>query len=318
MHDSENDPARPRSAPAWEYIPRDDAERARDLALEAGYGERSPEPENVDVGARPSRGQSHKWPIILFLGTCLSTFVTGGPVYAAAVLTILLCHEFGHYIQARRYHVPASLPYFIPMPFSPLGTMGAVIAMSGRIPNRKALFDIGISGPLAGLVPALLATWLGLQWSELAPLQAVGRGAVLFNEPLVFDWLAYLKFGSIPDTMVINAHPLAIAGWAGLFVTALNLIPIGQLDGGHILYAMLRQWSYPITTVLLYGALAAMFLTGNYGWSLMVMLLLFSGPNHPPTHDDAAPLGRGRTILGWLTLAFIFVGFTPVPLSFVP
>jgi membrane-associated protease RseP (regulator of RpoE activity) len=318
MSNPENDPSLSRPSPQWEYIPRDDSERRREFASEAGLGDDSGTSTERHAGPLASRPTRLKWPIFLFVATCVSTWLTGGPIYSAAIVTILLCHEFGHYIQARRYHVPASLPYFIPMPFSPLGTMGAVIGMSGRIPNRKALFDIGISGPLAGLGPALFVTWLGLEWSNLAPNEAVPRGSLLFNEPLIFDLLAYLKFGAIPDTMFINAHPLALAGWAGIFVTALNLIPIGQLDGGHILYAMLRQWSYPITTLLLYGSLAAMVLTGSYVWLLMVMLLLLSGPNHPPTHDDSQPLGRGRTILGWVTLAFIVVGFTPVPITVVP
>ena len=318
MNEHGQDPAAHRPPVHWEHIPRDESERLRELAHDGGVIAEEPSIDDHDDGPPRTAWQHLKWPLILFVATCATTYLTGGLAYSAAVVTILLCHEFGHYIQARRYRVPASLPYFIPMPISPLGTMGAVIGMSGRIPNRKALFDIGISGPLAGLGPALLATWVGLQWSTHAPMENFRGGGLFFNEPLIFDWMAYLRFGPLPETEVIQAHPLAIAGWAGLFVTALNLIPIGQLDGGHILYAMLRKWSYPITTLLLYGTLAAMVFTGNYGWSLMVMLLLLSGPNHPPTHNDAEPLGWGRTILGWVTLSFIIVGFTPVPITIAP
>jgi membrane-associated protease RseP (regulator of RpoE activity) len=314
-----SDPNSPAAqSPQWEHVPRDEAKRLWELA-QAGHahsagGNAVPDDEWAETD---DHGPNYKWPIILFLATCASTYFVQGLVYACGILTILLCHEFGHYIQARRYRVAASLPWFIPMPISPLGTMGAVIGMSGRIPNRKALFDIGISGPLAGLVPALVCCWYGVTWSTVAPVPNIqGMKFIEFGDPLILQWITHWIHGELPPGMHVWIHPLGLAGWAGIFVTALNLIPIGQLDGGHILYAMLRKMSYPITTLLLYGALGWMIISGNYGWMLLVMLLLMSGPMHPPTHNDAIPLGTGRTILGWLTLCFIFIGFTPVPIRF--
>jgi Zn-dependent protease len=311
-------------APQWEHIPRTEADGVLDQIRESGSAAHGD--QHIDEGSIPSRPKL-KWPLILFLVTCYTTFRAGesyygsqssGFIYAFGVMGILLCHEFGHFIQAVRYRVAASLPIFLPMPWSPLGTMGAVIGMSGRIPNRKALFDIGITGPLAGLVPSLLAVWFGLPYSKLEPIGAIAHGKAVFMMPPIFAYFTQLRVGLIPPGMMLDEHPIVMAGWAGIFVTALNLIPIGQLDGGHILYAMLRQRSYPITTFLLYAALAAMVLTGNFTWLLLIALLMFSGAQHPPTHDDSMPLGTGRVILGWVTLAFIFVGFTPVPIVFAP
>jgi membrane-associated protease RseP (regulator of RpoE activity) len=301
-----------RSTPAvnWEHIPRDDSQRSRALIREAQIGD-----ANLEHQLEPSQNLTWadvKWPLIWFVATCVSTYYVQGIVFSVAMMTILLCHEFGHYIQSCRYRVKASLPYCIPMPASPLGTMGAVIAMRSQIPNRKALFDIGIAGPLAGLVPALICTVVGLSLS--IPTAGAAHSIVL-GKPLIFLWIRSWFFTPTVGEPFFALHPLALAGWGGIFITALNLIPIGQLDGGHILYAMLRRWSYPITTLLLYGALAAMVLTGNYGWIIMVVLLMMYGPIHPPTQHDDEPLGLGRTILGWTTLGFIVIGFTPVPIS---
>ncbi len=253
-------------------------------------------------------------PLILFLATCYTTYKVGGIAYAAALMLILTCHEMGHYLQARRYHVPASLPYFIPLPFPPLGTMGAVIGMRGNSWNRKELFDIGISGPLAGLVPALICCFVGLQQSTIVDIPPAGPEAGrALGEPLLFQFLEMVVFGTIPAGKTIALGPLGYAGWVGVFITALNLMPISQLDGGHVIYALLRRKAHVVTTMLLALAILAVLLTGYYQWSLMLFLLILIGPNHPPTHDDNVPLGTGRVILGWLTLCFVFVGFTPTP-----
>lgn len=253
--------------------------------------------------------------IILFLATCASTYSVGGLAYAVPMMGILLCHEFGHYIQARRYHVPASLPYFIPMPISPLGTMGAVIGMRGHMGNRKALFDIGISGPLAGLVPTLICCVIGLSWSSVGEIpENLSRGSVLmFGEPLLFKGLEYFYFGPLTEGQTVFVHPLAFAGWVGVFLTALNLIPIGQLDGGHVLYALLRDKAHAVAWFLLIAAFVGVIVAQHYEWTLMLFLLVMMGPSHPPTANDDMSLGRGRIILGWLTLAFVIIGFTPTP-----
>ena len=259
-------------------------------------------------------------PIVLFLATCYTTYSVGqldlqhGFMYSAALMSILLCHEMGHYLQARRYHVPASLPFFIPMPFGPLGTMGAVIGMRGNMGNRKALFDIGISGPLAGLVPTLVFSVLGLQWSTVGDIPKEPGHSL--GDPLLFQFLTHWMFGQLPPNHDVYLHPLAYAGWVGVLITALNLLPIGQLDGGHILYAILRKKAHFVASAVLYAAIGAILVYGQYQWLPMLLLVvLFMGPNHPPTANDDGPLGTGRIILGWLTLAFVIIGFTPTPFS---
>ena len=151
-------------------------------------------------------------------------------------MTILLCHEMGHFLQAQRYGVYASLPFFIPVPVQPFGTMGAVIVMEPRVGHRRALFDIGITGPLAGLVPTLVFLVIGLQHSTFAM-----PGKESYGDPLLVRFLANWILGPTPAGLAIVVDPMAFAGWVGLFITSLNLIPIGQLDGGHVLYALLRR-----------------------------------------------------------------------------
>jgi len=268
-----------------------------------------------------------KLPLLLFIATCLSTLMAGmsepdmhlswtqafilGLEYAVPLMTILVCHEMGHFIQAWRHGVYASFPYFIPMPLSPIGTMGAVIAMEARMGHRRALFDIGITGPLAGLVPTIICCVLGIYWS--LPIPAIGVGPEKLGDPLLFKILIYLMGKQIPPGGDLLLHPVAFAGWVGLLITSLNLIPIGQLDGGHILYALLVKKAHTVARLLLVAIIFAIMYYQLYFWLLMVFLLLLMGPSHPPTADDEEPLGWWRFILGWLTLAFIPIGFTPMP-----
>jgi membrane-associated protease RseP (regulator of RpoE activity) len=265
--------------------------------------------ENVP-GARAERKVF--LPLLLFVATCYTTLDANGPVYAAAIMTTLLFHEFGHYLQAVRYGVPATLPFFIPMPGSPIGTMGAVIAMRPHVGDRRAIFDIGITGPLAGLVPALVFSVIGLQLSDVV---AVDPKAIVFRlgEPMLFKAISFLVFGPLGPHEEVMLHPLAFAGWVGVFITALNLIPIGQLDGGHVLYGLLLRRSYAVSTIALGAAMVCVVVFGYWGWSPMILLLMLMGPLHPPTANDDIPLGTGRMILGWATLCFVPIGFTPVP-----
>ncbi len=251
-------------------------------------------------------------PIVLFVATGLSTYLTGGLAFSLALMFTLLAHELGHYLQARRYGVPASLPYFIPMPFSPIGTMGAVILMSPGMGNRRTLFDIGITGPLVGLVPALLFCILGLQWSEVVVI-ADNQTGLMLGEPLLFKLMVYLSFGPLVEGQDVILHPVAFAGWVGIFITALNLFPIGQLDGGHVLYALLRQRAHALAKGLLLAAAVAVVLWGYWGWTLMLILLVWMGPAHPPTTNDDVSLGTSRIVLGWTSLLFVPLGFTPMP-----
>ncbi len=256
-------------------------------------------------------------PLILYLLTFASTLLTAGPLYALGVMFILTAHEAGHYLQARRYRVPATLPYFLPMPLTPIGTMGAVIRMRAHIADRRALFDIAITGPLAGLVPTVVLSAIGIRLSALADAATVSsEPGMTLGEPLLFRALAWLILGPTPDGTVLVLHPLAFAGWVGIFITALNLIPVGQLDGGHLLYALLRRKSHPVAMGLTMAAIAmiAIRFTEYWPWTLLVTLLILLGPLHPPTADDQVPLGRGRILLGWITLLFVVVGFTPTPM----
>ena len=253
-------------------------------------------------------------PLILFVATCFSTFLNGGLPYALALMTTLLAHEFGHFFQAVRYGVPASLPFFIPMPISPIGTMGAVIGMQPGRGDRRALFDIAITGPLAGLVFAMIFSIVGLQLSHVGTFKNGVDGRQL-GEPLLFKALGYFTFGPLRPGQEIFIHPIAFAGWVGMFITALNLIPIGQLDGGHILYALLRKRAHIVSQALLFAAVIAVVVWKHWAWSLMLMLLMLIGPIHPPTANDDVPLGPARTVLGWISLLFVIIGFTPTPFS---
>jgi membrane-associated protease RseP (regulator of RpoE activity) len=285
-------------------------------------------PEFV-VEEPPPPPRRKKWlPIVLFLATCASTFAAGahyfdhhtlssadvwdGFMYSSTVMLILLCHEMGHYLQARRYGIGATPPLFIPMPLSPVGTMGAVIAMEPRRGNAKTVFDIGISGPIAGLVPTLVFLVLGLSWSECKPLPADGNSLV-FGSPLLVKMIYAWMHGPVPSGYYIDYHPIAFAGWFGLLITSINLVPIGQLDGGHILYGMFRKKAHVISTALLVAAIWASIHFWLPSWWLMLGLITFIGTRHLPTADDTVPLGKWRYLLGFATLAFIVLGFTPEP-----
>jgi membrane-associated protease RseP (regulator of RpoE activity) len=136
------------------------------------------------------------------------------------------------------------------------------------------------------------------------------------GEPLLFQWLASIVIGPLPETKDIALGPVAYAGWVGIFITALNLFPIGQLDGGHILYVLLRERAHPVSQLVLIGAAAGVVIGGYWGWTVMILLLMLMGPIHPPTANDEVPLGTARTFLGWASLLFVIIGFTPTPFDF--
>lgn len=265
----------------------------------------------------------YSWSVILFFAACASTWYIGGQsptgfdntagmTYSAAVMGILLAHELGHYLQALRYGVPASPPMFIPMPLPPLGTMGAVILQGSGFANRKVLFDIAISGPLAGLMIALPVAWWGLQSSTVMTI-APTQGALIFGDPLILEWMYELRHGPLAPNQEVVLNPLLHAGWVGIFITAVNLVPIGQLDGGHILYTLIGRKAHWVAYGIVAGAVSWMVATKNPTFMLMILLLCGFGLRHPPSSDDTVPIGKFRTALAWLTLAFVPIGFTPVP-----
>jgi membrane-associated protease RseP (regulator of RpoE activity) len=258
-------------------------------------------------------------PVLLFVATCISTWFAGaaglaavavleypsevisyalsnwrdGALYMASVMGILLAHEMGHFVLTLRHRIHASLPFFIPMPISPLGTMGAVIAMHAYMANRKQLFDIGLAGPLAGLVVALPVTWYGILQADAVTAAdlAQARAAqsplpTTFQDPLVVEvMIRYLRPEVTTGELVMN--PFLMAGWVGFLITGLNMFPISQLDGGHISYALF------------------------YMWAPMLVLLMFLGIKHPPTADDTVELGWPRRIIGLASLSIPILCFPP-------
>lgn len=242
-----------------------------------------------------------------------------GAWYSFTILAILGAHEMGHYLACRYYRVDASLPYFLPVPL-PTGTFGAFIRIRERIPTKAMLFDIGAAGPIAGFVVAAPALFAGVALSRVIPLPPAADSAdlITLGEPLLFQAAAWLIWGALPDGHAINLHPMGFAAWFGLLMTALNLFPIGQLDGGHISYAALGARS---TSLTLWGVAAVVGLTFfSLSWLLwavlLVVMLFVLGPRHPRTLDDEVPLD-GRRLRVALAAAAIFVlCFTPAPIRF--
>lgn len=251
--------------------------------------------------------------LMLFALTAASTWYVGGAEYAFWLLLILTAHEFGHYFAAKAHHVKATLPYFIPFPLPPLGTMGAVIRMSAYIPDRRALFDIAIAGPLAGMVIAVPVTIYGVAYgSGHVPLQAVVAGDH-FGDPLLLLIIEYFALGPRPDGYELLIGPMAFAGWVGFFVTALNLLPISQLDGGHISYAVFERHSRKVA-IAVFAVLGVLMLFNGPHYLLILALAWYAGIGHPPTVDDSAPIGPKRQALAWLALAIFILCFTPTPI----
>lgn len=228
--------------------------------------------------------------------------------YALALLGILGIHEMGHYLVARRRGVAVTLPYFIPAPFY-LGTFGAFIQMRGEVRDRTTYFDIAVAGPLAGLVAALLALAVGLPAGQGAAV----HGGVVPASSALFAWVYALVVGG-PLNQPVQVGALAFAGWIGLIVTALNLIPVGQLDGGHITYALLgRRRAATLGKALLVLLVAAGVLYSRHWLMWALLIWLFAGPAHPPARDEATPIGPGRRLLAGLTLVLLVAIIAPWP-----
>ena len=248
-----------------------------------------------------------------------------GLPFAGTLMGILLAHELSHYFVARRYGSPVSLPYFIPMPFSILGTMGALIVQRAPMRNRKALLDIGIAGPLGGLIVALPLLILGLLLSDVGPPPPGVEEALQEGNSLIYSGLKYLVFGRFLPAggEDVWLHPVAFAAWAGLLVTMINLIPVGQLDGGHVSYALLgnrahRVSQFAVAAMLVWGGWTLW--TGNQAggfWVTWGLMNLFLNRKHPPPLDEATPLGAGRIGVGLLAVTVFILTFMPAPLRVV-
>jgi membrane-associated protease RseP (regulator of RpoE activity) len=247
-------------------------------------------------------------------------FMLGGPiegaVYSFTVLSILGAHEMGHYIACRWYGVRATLPYFIPVPLPPVGTFGAFIKIKSPIPSRRALFDIGIAGPLAGFVFAAPAAFIAHYFATPSSLTEVPEGAVTFNDPLLFQFL--LRALHLPPT--VETNPVWLAAWVGVFMTALNLLPVGQLDGGHVTYAVLGRRGHRLTAWASYAAVIALAVfsvkSGTWNWVVFAALLtLVIRVGHPPVVDEDEPLGLARILVAIIGLLIFVLSFMPIPIT---
>ncbi len=268
--------------------------------------------------------------ILLFLCTLVTTTMAGamqngvdplsnpweiysGLPFAVTLITILLVHEMGHYLMSRYHGVKATLPYFIPAP-SFIGTFGAFIKMNSPPPDRRSLFDVAAAGPLAGLVLAIPAVIIGLQLSTVSPDDRTGGGITL-GSSLLLNFLSQITLGLLPDDANIVMHPIGFAGWIGLLVPAMNLLTVGQLDGGHVIYALFGERYLWVSRTASVAILSLGFLRWWDGWLIWGLLLLFLGLRHPPPLDPYTPLDTKRKFMGWLMLAILAVTFIPIPFS---
>ena len=235
-----------------------------------------------------------------------------GLPFAGTLLVILVTHEFGHYIFARLHKVPVSLPLFIPGPPQLIGTFGAIIRMRSPIMNRRALFDIGVAGPIAGFIVSVLALIVGLFLSEVKHVRFTS--GMHFGDPLLLQFLGWLILGPIPEHHILVVGPIAFAAWLGLFVTAINLLPMGQMDGGHVAYALFGNGQRALAFIIV-PVLAILGVVGWKGWFVWVGLAGLIGFSHPPVNDPHTELGQTRVLIGWITLGIFILSFTPVPFS---
>ncbi|MBM4283919.1 MAG: site-2 protease family protein [Deltaproteobacteria bacterium] len=277
---------------------------------------------------RPRATRLH---LILFLATVATTITAGaiqrgvnpletphllyrGIPFSFTLLLILGTHEMGHYLASRRHRLDVTLPYFLPAPPFPfiVGTFGAFIRIRSPIQDKRALLDVGCAGPLTGVAVSIPVLVVGLRLSQIKPLAPDFGGALILGEPLLFKFLSYLVIGPLAADQAVILHPVAFAGWIGLLVTTLNLLPVGQLDGGHVAYALFPRHHRLISL----GCLAALVVIGLiawYGWLVWAMLLSILGFKHPPPYLDWVPLDARRKFLGVMTVVVFLLTFSPAP-----
>ena len=239
--------------------------------------------------------------------------------YSVSILSILGAHEFGHYFACRYYGVNASLPYFVPAPLLS-GTLGAVIRIRQPFPHKRALFDIGIAGPIAGFVVAIPVLLIGMYLSTVVRVPEDFQGVIYdLGEPLLFKMASWLRFGPVADGYTVNMHPMVFAAWIGMLATTMNLFPMGQLDGGHISYAVLGRRSTAVTLITLVGLIGLAAWTRSATWLVWVILnvvmLVVFGPYHPRVWDEDAPLDSARMWLVLFAILMFALCFTPFPIE---
>lgn len=286
--------------------------------------------ENESIPASDRKKEKKPWlNLVLFIITFITTTLAGGHTgnttaefiisglpYSVTLMLILGTHEMGHYLAAKKFGVDTTLPYFIPFP-SIVGTMGAVIKTRTPIPHTKALFYIGVMGPIPGFIVSLAASVIGIYLSEVQPLpDMTGMGLIpVFGDSFLYGTIVYLFHGTIPAGQDIFLHPLAWAGWIGFLVTSLNLIPIGQLDGGHILYSLIgRKQVYAGWTAFAALVVLSFFWPGWIAWIILSLLILMIA--HPPVPVSES-LTTGEKITGWACMVILALTFIPVPVDFL-
>jgi len=273
--------------------------------------------------------KKYKLNLILLILTIISTIIAGamlsgeseinlsmlytGIFFSVSLMGILGIHELGHYIASARHNIPASLPYFIPAP-TIIGTFGAFIKVKQRVNSRKAMFDIGVTGPLAGFVVALPVFILGLHLSQVVP-SADTATFKLGDSILVYALTRLLAPESYITGQDLLLHPVAFAGWIGFWVTSLNLLPISQLDGGHILYSLFPKYHKYISIAFFVLLIPlGIFWIGWFVWALLIFFFLKL--KHPPIVDESQPLDMRRKIIGFIAFVIFVILFIPIPFSF--
>ena len=267
----------------------------------------------LDTSVKPIK--NNWWLFSILLGaTLVTTFLAGGPLFSISLLLILGAHEFGHYWASKKNGVQSTLPYFIPAP--PIfiaGTFGAFIQIKQKIPNRMVLMEIGAAGPIAGFVVALPMLILGLYLSPVTP--SIGMGSINFGSSLILNLCSQLILGVDPSSPDINIHlhPIAFAGWIGMLVTALNLMPVGQLDGGHIIYAFTPGKHSAIGKIFFAGLFPlGYFWSGWFFWAAMIALMGFKTA---PLKEDVEKVELTHKVLGCISMAIFVLTFIPIPFS---
>ena len=266
-----------------------------------------------DVSVEPIK---NNWLLfsILLIATLVTTFLAGGLLFSISLLLILGAHEFGHYWASKKNGVQSTLPYFIPAP--PIfiaGTFGAFIQIKQKIPNRMVLMEIGAAGPIAGFVVALPMLILGLYLSPVTP--SIGMGSINFGSSLILNFCSQLVLGVDPSSPDINIHlhPIAFAGWIGMLITALNLMPVGQLDGGHIIYAIAPGKHSAIGKFFFAGLFPlGYFWPGWFFWAAMIALMGFKTA---PLKEDVEKLKLTHIVLGSISMVIFVLTFIPIPFS---
>ena len=246
------------------------------------------------------------------------SYLWGGMSYSVPLLLILGAHEFGHYFYCRIHQVDATLPYFLPFPIALTGTLGAVIRIREAFPSKRALFDIGVAGPIAGFVVLLPVLWWGITLSGVVKFPETTDGLIYFGEPLLLKAVAWLHFGQLPEGFDIVLHPMGFAAWFGMLATALNLLPFGQLDGGHIAYAIFGRRAALISGITLVTAVL-LFTFESSSWFfvalMMVAMAFLLGLRHPRIVDEDTPLDPRRMAVAIIALVIFIICFTPVPIE---